>query len=320
MKLNFTTGFDFLISNSNCSLDSSESDQPNDCYKEIIQKLDTLADHGSQNSSEVLVQDWLIQTPTVLYLFLMAYVIIFFVGVGGNLLVCWIVVRNNHMRTVTNYFIMNLAMSDILLCVFCLPFTPLYYYFQSWLFGSILCHLLTFAQGTSIYVSTLTLTAIAIDRYLVIVHPFKPRMKISTCFSIVLVVWIVGSLFISPYAYFTIHEKIEGSYYCQEDWSHERGRQVFGTITFIAQFLIPFIVIAVSYVRLSIHLNDRAKVKIGARSSKREEKERERKKRTNRMLVAMVIVFGVSWLPMMATNIVNDFVPTAAHWIYFNFR
>jgi len=46
-------------------------------------------------------------------------------GVVGNSLIVWIVLCNPRMRNVTNYFIVNLAVADILVCVFCLPITLL---------------------------------------------------------------------------------------------------------------------------------------------------------------------------------------------------
>ena len=46
-------------------------------------------------------------------------------GVVGNTLIVWIVLCNPRMRNVTNYFIVNLAVADILVCVFCLPITLL---------------------------------------------------------------------------------------------------------------------------------------------------------------------------------------------------
>ena len=46
-------------------------------------------------------------------------------GVVGNSLIVWIVLFNPSMRNVTNYFIVNLAVADILVCVFCLPITLL---------------------------------------------------------------------------------------------------------------------------------------------------------------------------------------------------
>lgn len=76
------------------------------------------------------------------------YILIFFLGTAGNALVCYVVLRNSSMHTVTNMFITNLALSDIFLCVFAVPFTPLYLLtYKEWVFGTLLCHLVPYAQG-----------------------------------------------------------------------------------------------------------------------------------------------------------------------------
>ena len=51
------------------------------------------------------------------------------------------------MHTVTNFFILNLAASDILMCLFSVPFTPLQSFTGKWIFGEILCKLFPFSQG-----------------------------------------------------------------------------------------------------------------------------------------------------------------------------
>lgn len=58
---------------------------------------------------------------TVVYC--VAYVTVFIVGLIGNSFVIAVVLRSPRMRTVTNYFIVNLAAADILVIVFCLPAT-----------------------------------------------------------------------------------------------------------------------------------------------------------------------------------------------------
>lgn len=52
-----------------------------------------------------------------------AYIIVFIVGLIGNSFVIAVVLRSPRMRTVTNFFIVNLAVADILVIVFCLPAT-----------------------------------------------------------------------------------------------------------------------------------------------------------------------------------------------------
>ncbi len=97
-------------------------------------------------------------------IFIMLYAVIFILGVSGNLLVVYVVVRNKSMQTITNIFITNLAVSDIMMCLLAVPFTPLSAFLKSWVFGDALCHIVPMTLGVSVYVSTLTSTAIAIDR------------------------------------------------------------------------------------------------------------------------------------------------------------
>ncbi|CAH2981915.1 unnamed protein product [Chilo suppressalis] len=52
-----------------------------------------------------------------------AYLLVFVVGLIGNCFVIAVVYRSPRMRTVTNFFIVNLAVADILVIVFCLPAT-----------------------------------------------------------------------------------------------------------------------------------------------------------------------------------------------------
>lgn len=67
------------------------------------------------------VEDYAFQSA-----FSFVYLLIFTLGVFGNVLVVYVVWANKHMRTVTNIFIVNLAVSDIMLCGLAVPFTPLY--------------------------------------------------------------------------------------------------------------------------------------------------------------------------------------------------
>ncbi|XP_046807506.1 neuropeptide Y receptor type 2, partial [Lucilia cuprina] len=143
--------------------------------------------------------DDIINNKLVQIFFCILYSTVFVLGVFGNVLVCYVVLRNKAMQTVTNIFITNLALSDILLCVLAVPFTPLYTFMGRWAFGRTLCHLVPFAQGCSIYISTLTLTSIAIDRYFVIIYPFHPRMKLSTCIGIIISIWVISLLATLPY-------------------------------------------------------------------------------------------------------------------------
>ena len=93
-------------------------------------------------------------------------------GTAGNGLVCFVIARKPHMRTPRNIFILNLALSDLTLCVFTQPLN-LYLLIQTqWNLGSFMCKLVTMFQGTNVFVSTISITAIAMDRFQVGVHGY----------------------------------------------------------------------------------------------------------------------------------------------------
>lgn len=138
------------------------------------------------------------------------YTLIFIIGIVGNGAVVYVVCVKKSMQSVTNLFIMNLALSDILMCLLAVPFTPISFFQDHWILGKFLCHLVPFSLGVSVYVSTLTSLAIAIDRYFVIVHPFKPRMKLGVCCLLIAVVWIVSISISLPLAIYIelLREKV----------------------------------------------------------------------------------------------------------------
>ncbi|KAI5644185.1 7 transmembrane receptor (rhodopsin family) domain-containing protein [Phthorimaea operculella] len=249
--------------------------------------------------------------------FCVVYTIIFVLGLSGNVLVCFVVIRNKAMQTVTNLFISNLALSDILLCIFAVPFTPLYSFRGVWSWGSLLCHIMPFAQGCSVYISTLTLMSIAIDRFFVIIYPFRPRMKIETCISVIIMIWTFSVTVTMPYAVFMTYYDLEIGKFCEETWPSEHLRRLFGSVTSILQFVLPFCVIAFCYTCVSFKLNDRAKAKAASKNSRKEEIDKNRKRRTNQMLIAMVTIFGLSWLPLNVINLCNDYYMYAIHFKYY---
>lgn len=80
------------------------------------------------------------------WFFLVIHLAVFIIGIVGNLLVCYAVYKNETMRTVTNYFIVNLAIADFLVILFCLPPTVLWDITETWFLGSIFCKLIIYFQ------------------------------------------------------------------------------------------------------------------------------------------------------------------------------
>lgn len=84
-------------------------------------------------------------------------------GLGDSIL-CYLVFTQQRLRTVTNLLIANLAASDALVAIFCVPFILVYYEKQDWIWGKFMCQLVGTLKDVSFYVSINTLLVIAVDR------------------------------------------------------------------------------------------------------------------------------------------------------------
>ena len=99
------------------------------------------------------------------------------------------------MRTVTNVFIMNLAIGDLLMAILCIPFTPTAnLLFYAWPFGSLMCRVVCYAQAVSVFISAYTMVAISIDRYIAIIYPLRPKMTRRHSYYLIALIWLVSLL------------------------------------------------------------------------------------------------------------------------------
>ena len=70
----------------------------------------------------------------------LSYLVIFLMGVGGNIMVVWIVARNRDMRSATNVFLLSLSIADLLVLIICMPSALIEFYGRDvWYHGHTLC-------------------------------------------------------------------------------------------------------------------------------------------------------------------------------------
>lgn len=93
-----------------------------------------------------------------------AYLALVLVAVTGNATVIWIILAHERMRTVTNYFIINLALADLCMAAFNATFNFVYASHNIWYFGRAFCYFQNLFPITAIFVSIYSMTAIAADR------------------------------------------------------------------------------------------------------------------------------------------------------------
>lgn len=81
--------------------------------------------HPWYSDINITYMNYYLHQPHVTAVFISSYFLIFFLCMVGNTVVCFVVIRNRYMHTVTNFFIFNLAISDLLVGIFCMPITLL---------------------------------------------------------------------------------------------------------------------------------------------------------------------------------------------------
>ncbi|TTH23535.1 Neuropeptide Y receptor type 2 [Bagarius yarrelli] len=235
-----------------------------------------------------------------------AYSAIILLGVSGNSLVIFVVFRFRSLSTVTNFFIVNLAVADLLVNALCLPFTLMATLSGQWKFGQVMCYLLPYAQGLAVHVSTITLSVIALDRYRSIVHHTETKMSKDLCVVVITITWMASAVLASPLAIFreyvtfdlTPERIIQG---CVEKWpGSSADGTVYSMVTLLLQYGLPLSVISYAYACIWSKLRKHM-------SPGRGHSERHRRRRkTTKMLAAVVAVFAVSWLPFHAFQLAVD--------------
>ncbi|XP_022669321.1 probable G-protein coupled receptor No9 [Varroa jacobsoni] len=131
---------------------------------------------------------------------LLVLVVINFVVIFGNLLIIAAVLASNKLRTVTNYFVISLAVADLLVGLTVMPYSITLEVFQAWPFGSHFCKIWLAVDVWLCTSSILNLCAISVDRYLAITRPIRYRSLMSSkrAHLLIVLVWVTAFLICFP--------------------------------------------------------------------------------------------------------------------------
>ncbi|XP_028658963.1 pyroglutamylated RF-amide peptide receptor-like [Erpetoichthys calabaricus] len=235
--------------------------------------------------------------------------IIFLFALVGNFLVLYVVTKRKAMRTVTNIFICSLALSDLLIAFFCIPFTMLQNISSNWLGGAFACKMVPFIQSTAIVTEILTMMCIAIERHQGIMHPLKMKWQYTNrrAFTILGVVWILAAIVGSPLLYV---QRLEVKYdflydqhyiCCLEKWIGPSHQKIYTTFILVILFLLPLTLMLILYSKIGYELWVRKKVGdisvLQTIHGKEMGKIARKKKRAIMMMVTVVVLFTVCWAP-----------------------
>ncbi|XP_054855646.1 cholecystokinin receptor type A [Eublepharis macularius] len=207
---------------------------------------------------------------------ILLYSLIFLLSVLGNTLVIIVLIRNKRMRTVTNIFLLSLAISDLMLCFFCMPFTLIPNLLQDFIFGSTICKITSYFMGISVSVSTFNLVAISLERYSAICKPLQSRVwqTKSHALKVIALTWCLSFTIMTPYPIYSNLVPLENSTanMCRFFWPSKVMQQSWYIFQLLILFLIPGIVMMIAYGLISLELYRGIKFDVSQRKSSRERK------------------------------------------------
>ena len=192
-------------------------------------------------------------------------------------MVAHIISTTRKMHTPSNFLILNLAICDLLTPLISIVFDfVLEENNYNWFYGSVMCKLLWPAQTFFTCASSFTLAAISLDRYRIIMHPFKTRLSMKQIGVLICLVHVFSLVAVSPYA-FVLNLK-DGS--CDENWPEFTYRQAYTFFLFLVQYGLPLCFMAVMY-GLALRALCRTSARMRDNSINQDTSQRVRRQREN---------------------------------------
>ncbi|OQV17343.1 putative Neuropeptide Y receptor [Hypsibius exemplaris] len=242
------------------------------------------------------------------------------IAVAGNLAVILVFLFGRRWNSDLSIFLVNLAFSDIVLSVFCMPFTMSQVVKHHWQFSDALCPIVLFLQLSSVIASVYTLVAIGVDRYLFVTRPLKARLTKRKGKMVIGCIWMFALALSS--VQLAVVRCIEfphnGVIYkdCQESWPNDNYRKAYTVTVALLTYIIPLTVLMFTYIRVGRILWQRTPpgetvlaVTTLNSAGRAEERRMKSKQRVVKMLVVIVLVFAICWFPLHLFFIVIDFFP-----------
>lgn len=225
------------------------------------------------------------------------YSLVFIIGLVGNLLVVFTIVKSGHQKSITDIFLLNLAISDLLF-VISLPFWG-YYAVHGWLLGVLSCRIVSSFYSIGFFGGMFFITTISIDRYMAIVHAtiFVKGRTTGHGFLTSLVIWILAILCAAPH--FVFIQKTENTCDSQYPPHLKDTWPIFCNLEInIIGFLLPMGIMSICYLQIIRTLFTC---------------KNHRKRRAMKLILQVVLVFFLFWTPYQ----VSTFLQTLKHLNFF---
>ncbi|KAK7169499.1 hypothetical protein R3I93_005460 [Phoxinus phoxinus] len=225
----------------------------------------------------------------------LGYILVFCLSLLGNTVVIFVVFCMENRRTSTDVYLMHLAIADLLFSL-TLPFWAVYLHVGDWVFGTVMCKLLSGIQEATFYCCVFLLACISVDRYLAIVKATQFLNQKRHLVGIVCaLVWLCALLLSIP-VMVNRDAFLSGDteYMCHDNVtveSMENWRLSLRILHHTLGFFLPLAVMLFCY-----------GFTIGTLWRSRN----SQKQKAMRVILSVVLAFNVCWLPNNITELLDN--------------
>ncbi|KAM9808139.1 thyrotropin releasing hormone receptor 2 [Neosynchiropus ocellatus] len=249
------------------------------------------------------------------------------VGIVGNVMVVLVVLTARHMRTPTNCYLVSLAFADLTVLVAAGLPNISDSLMGVWVFGHAGCLGITYLQYLGINVSSCSITAFTVERYIAICHPIRAQTvcTVSRAQRIIAGVWIFTCLYCVMWFFLVdIQVSPDGLVQCGYKVKRDLYLPIY-LIDFTVFYAVPLLLAIVLYGLIArvIYLSPLASHPATLRRSCREVAQVDKagrqsrprsalssRKQVTKMLAVVVVLFALLWMPYRTLVLINSFVAT----------
>ncbi|XP_071128881.1 QRFP-like peptide receptor [Mytilus edulis] len=248
-------------------------------------------------------------SPEAAGIFIVLYSITTLLAIVGNILAIVVFTKGRKCRTDLRPFLLNLAVADLIMAIFCIPFTFVTRLLQRWVFSPPMCPIVLFLQLTAVTASVFTNTAIGIDRFYAVAFPLKSRIISQRHTIMIAVIWIVSITF--NVVQFKVvqarHNNLTQILECVEDWNDNTlyTRRAYTLFILFITLIIPLATLSVTYSIVGCILWRRKMP--GQVNEARDQQHNKATRQIVKMLITIVTLFGLCWIPLHAFILTLDF-------------
>lgn len=249
------------------------------------------------------------------------YLVSFLTGFVGNIMALLVLSRRRNRlagASTTRKLLINLAVCDMMVVCVCMPVNLGHQVYNAWVFGDLLCRAVPFVQAVSVSASVLSLAVISLNRYYNVHSPLRARSfftgrKIG---AMIAMVWMVSSGLCAPLVFMNetkmLSLTMDGSHVitvCVEVWSKARLRLGYNFLLFCSLYGFPvlFNLIICFLTTWKLWSADDQFCEAAMSSSIRSAARLKLRKKIAKMVLALVVLFTLSWLPLYVVDIWIDF-------------